>query len=245
GPNTLLVQSELGIKVWDLPSAKICGEIKGFEIPADWRKEGNVIQPELTTNLRFLIAYSEDRGVAVRTPANHSILVVDLTNGKKREISTVDFGMAHLAPDGKTVAIGGWADISEMSFWDRIMDWFELQKTPNGHCFVKLIDISSEQDVIDLIGYWTPIFSPNGKTLATRDGTSLQLWDFPIRKPMGKILGLAALAAVATLLAFNGLGWLRRRRMRLKANLVPNSVPSTSASFKTGRASLKEIHTVF
>jgi len=32
---------------------------------------------------------------------------------------------------------------------------------------------------------------------------------------------------VATLLAFNGLGWLRRRRMRLKAKLVPNSVPST------------------
>jgi hypothetical protein len=58
------------------------------------------------------------------------------------------------------------------------------------------------------------------------DYCSLQLWDFPIRKPIGKILGLAALAAVATLLAFNGLGWLRRRRMRLKANLIPNSVPT-------------------
>jgi len=40
-------------------------------------------------------------------------------------------------------------------------------------------------------------------------------------------VGLAGLAAVATLLAFNALGWLRRRRMRLRANLVPHSVPAT------------------
>jgi hypothetical protein len=36
----------------------------------------------------------------------------------------------------------------------------------------------------------------------------------PIRKPVGKILGLAALAAAATLLAINGLGRLRRRRIK-------------------------------
>jgi len=36
----------------------------------------------------------------------------------------------------------------------------------------------------------------------------------PIRKPIGKILGLAALAAVATLLAINVLGWLRRRKIK-------------------------------
>jgi len=43
----------------------------------------------------------------------------------------------------------------------------------------------------------------------------------PIRKPIGKILGLAALAAVATLLAINGLGWLRRRRIKAAVTPAP------------------------
>jgi hypothetical protein len=50
-------------------------------------------------------------------------------------------------------------------------------------------------------------FSPDGRTLAVTavDG-ALELWHLPIRKPIGKILALA--------------------RMRLKANVVPNSVPA-------------------
>ncbi len=42
----------------------------------------------------------------------------------------------------------------------------------------------------------------------------------PIRKPIGKILGLAGLAAVASLLAFQGLGRLRRRRGKEPAQLI-------------------------
>jgi WD40 repeat protein len=228
GSNSVLVQSEPGIiKVWDLPQAKICAEIKGLKIPAYWGKDGNVVWPELTPDLRSLIVYCDYRGGSGDLPAaNNSVLVVDLTNGKKHELSTMYFGRAHLAPDGKTVAIGGWPDSEEMSFWDRIMDWLGLQETPDGHYLVKLIDVSSEQDVANLIGYMSPTFSPDGKTLATANMKSVQLWDLPIRKPIGKILGLAGLAAVATLLALGGLGWLRRRRMRLKADAVSNSVPA-------------------
>jgi hypothetical protein len=91
-----------------------------------------------------------------------------------------------------------------------------LNAFPSGEEFLVLKDCSF------------PHFSPAGKTLAVSGGDgTLQLWDLPIRKPIGRILGLAGLAAVATLLAINGLGWLRRRRMRLKANLVPSFVPST------------------
>src|SRR5262249_22547725 len=148
GPNTLLLQSESGtIKVWDLPNARICAEIKGLKIPTNWGKDWNVVWPELTPDLRFLIVYSENRGaVPELTPANNPVFVVDLISGKKREISTMDFERVHLAPDGKTLAIGRWPDSSAMSFWDRIRDWLGLQKTPNGHYFVKLIDMSSEQD---------------------------------------------------------------------------------------------------
>jgi hypothetical protein len=94
----------------------------------------------------------------------------------------------------------------------------------------------SGEEIIALENSFCPVFSPDGRTLAVTGAnwssegsyfSSLQLWDLPICKPIGKILGLAGLAAAATLLAFNGLGWLRRRRMRLKANRVPNSVPST------------------
>ena len=72
----------------------------------------------------------------------------------------------------------------------------------------------SGQEFFVLKNCGNPVFSPDGGTLAVTgaDNNSLALWDFPIRKPIGKMLGLAGLAAVATLLAFNGLGWLRRRR---------------------------------
>jgi WD40 repeat protein len=218
GSNTLLVKSEPGIiKVWHLPSAKICAEIKGFEIPAYWGNKPNVVWPVLSADLRFLLLYCETRGgdgFQVRTAANDPVIVVDLISGKKHEITTTDFEKAHLAPDGKTVAIGVWPDSEEMSFWDRIMDWLGLQETPDGHYLVKLIDVSSEQDVANLIGYMSPTFSPDGKTLATANMKSLQLWDLPIRKPIGKILGLAGLAFMATLLASNGLAWSRRRAMK-------------------------------
>ena len=79
----------------------------------------------------------------------------------------------------------------------------------------------AKRDLIDYyreaamnMGCSNPLFSPNGRTLAVTGAnfSGLQLWDLPIREPIGRILGLGGLAAVATLLAFNGLGWLRRRR---------------------------------
>jgi hypothetical protein len=94
---------------------------------------------------------------------------------------------------------------------------------------VTLETLPSLEEIVVLKDCRSPVFSPQGNMLAVNgmlDG-SFQLWDLPIRKPIDKILGLAGLAAVATLLVINGLGWLRRRRMRLTANLVPNSVPST------------------
>ena len=88
----------------------------------------------------------------------------------------------------------------------------------------------SGEEIIALENSFCPVFSPDGRTLAvtganwSSQGTyfsSLQLFDLPIRKPIGKILGLAALAAVATLLVINGLGWLRRRR--IKTAVTPTS----------------------
>src|SRR5262249_15261326 len=137
------------------------------------------------------------------------------------------------APDGKLLAVGDstWPVTHDNTWWNWFTGWLRRQDNPTGFR-VLLKSLPSGEQVVVLPGCLWPVISPDGKTLAVTfwsdlERTSVQLWDLPIRKPIGKILGLSALAAVATLLAFNGLDWLRRRRMRLKANLVPNSVPST------------------
>jgi WD40 repeat protein len=215
GDRTVLVQSKDIIKVWDLASARICAEIKGFEIPNYWEKEGNPVWPSLTPDFRFLLAHDSER---------NPLFIFDLINGEKREISTETIWAA-LAPDGKTVAVEVWQDAPEPSLWDHFLDCLGIHKAPQGppfmeegDYFVRLIDVSSGEEIISLNSCGGPSFSADGKTLATSgiDGranrTSVQIWDVPIRKPVGKILGLAGLAAVATLLAINGLGWLRRRK---------------------------------
>jgi len=101
----------------------------------------------------------------------------------------------------------------ERNWWTTFMIWLGLQKDPMTS-YVTLNAFPSEEEIISLTDCRLPQFSPDGNTLAIRTDTggSLQLYDLPIRKPIGKILGLAGLAAVATLLAFNGLGRRRRRR---------------------------------
>jgi len=127
-----------------------------------------------------------------------------------------------MAPDGQTVAWGGLRE--QKSWWSWFPELFgkeeyslglsvSLHRFPSGERFQLLENCAS------------PVFSPDGETLAviSDDFRSFQLWDLPIHKPIGKILGLAALAAVATPLAFTAFGWLRRNRMRRKANVVPTA----------------------
>jgi hypothetical protein len=138
---------------------------------------------------------------------------------------------AAISADGKTAAWGVCNSSiapQQKSWWSWFTDWLGIHGDP-GKYYVTLNAFPSGEEIIVLKDCSAPQFSPDGLTLTVYGpgGKSLQLWDFPIRKPIGQILGVAGLAAVATLLAINGLGWLRRRRMRLKANLVPSFVPTT------------------
>jgi WD40 repeat protein len=139
----------------------------------------------------------------------------------------IDFRVA-ATPSGRTKVFD--ESRQQKSWWSAVLNWFGAEVPTSDH-FVILKSISTGEELIELKGCENPVFSPNGQILSTtssKDPSLLQLFDFPVRKPIGKILGLTALAAVATLLAISGFGWLRRRRMRLKADLVPNSVPSTT-----------------
>jgi WD40 repeat protein len=240
GKNALLVSDKIWdkgsdmLKVWNVRTGTFA------RIHETWNKAivenaGRMCswgQPELASNPRFLI-YKISRGPFVATePMSFSDVLYDLEKCRNYEFpgaasdSEVDVAIAF---DGRTAAWGvrpSWGKIRTMmpgpnSLWTWIADLLGLEgKAPD--TYVSLMELPSEKEIIVLKNCSFPVFSHDGKTLAvTGTGDTLQLWDLPIRKPVGKILGLAGLAAVATLLGLNGIGWLRRRRMRLNANVVP------------------------
>jgi WD40 repeat protein len=221
--NVILVRTKGDIiKVWDLATASLYAESSHIPIPP---KNLETTYVTLSSDRRFLIYHSlwVEGG-----------FILDPITGAKQEISGFRGNRgSDLAPNRQSIAFGLWDPMAKQpggnagSWWTWFKNRLGIQAETSEY-YVVLQTFPSGEKLIVLNDCHSPLFSPDGKILAVRgsaDG-SLQLWDLPIRKPIGKILGLAALAAVATLPAFNGLGWLRRRRMRLKANVVPNSVPS-------------------
>jgi hypothetical protein len=173
-------------------------------------------QVKITPNRRFLIYQSG------------SDFIYDLVTGQKKELGELGIVIkgVDLAPDGQMLALE-IVGAPKKSMWSWFTELLEDQ-ADSTETYVSLNGFPSGKELTILRDCSGPVFSTDGRTLAvTGPDSFLQLYALPIRKPIGKILGLAGLAAVATLLAFNALGWLRRRRMRLEANLAPNSVPST------------------
>src|SRR5262249_27360869 len=121
---------------------------------------------------------------------------------------------AALSTDGQVIALGcGGITPQWKTWWSWFTDLVGIKDDPSGS-FVTLNTFSSGEEIIALANCSSPVISPTGSILAVHANGNWELWDLPIRKPIGKILGLAGLAAVATLLSFNGLGWLRRRRIK-------------------------------
>ena len=210
--NALLVLTKRDtVKVWNLAGAKICAALKAAEFPEGWKTGEPFVWAHLAPDVPCLIAQHLRGG---------PVLVFHLSKGEKQEIAATKFPGTYapvISPNGKTIALGISRGTEQPSWWSRVRDWLGLEP-PSDH-WVTLCAIPSGQETVSLKGCSNPVYSADGRTLAVigADCSSLQLWDLPIRKPIGKILGLAGLTAIATLLVFNGLGWLRRRRMRLKA----------------------------
>jgi WD40 repeat protein len=203
GDNTILVLSKEGIvKCWDLPTGTLIAERR--DIP-----NTSPLHGQMTSDRRFLIFFTLGKR------SFRSFFIYDLITSEKREFPVNWISStAAIAPDGKTVALGDIPD-EEESLWSWLRDLLGIQGNPSKYD-VRLNAFPSGEEIIVLKNCYSPVFSPDGRTLLVEgaDGKSLQLWDLPIRKPIGKILGLAGLATVATLLAFNGLRWLRRRRRK-------------------------------
>jgi WD40 repeat protein len=216
GENTILVRTPRDtIKVWNVGTQSLVSESVDFLNL--WKENGigprgNANNRDLFWDRFFLIAHLE--------PLNQ-VFIFDLVTGNKKQVWN---DQLKIAPDGQTIAYSTM-NLEQPSWWNRLIERVGSPKDPSDIHYVILKTVVSGEEVVALNRCTSPMFSPDGKTLAVFDPqyNFLQLWDLPIHKPIGKILGLAALAAVATLLAFNAFGWLRRNRMRRKANVVPTA----------------------
>jgi hypothetical protein len=208
----ILVRSQGGVfKFWNLATATLEGErrdvlppVKPWEKKQEKQKKGTIYLEKIWD--KCYLIHQFDAGYS---------FVFDLDSGQRTEL--LGPCEAAITPYGKTIAQHDWLTMTryEGNWWTTFMIWLGLQKDPMTS-YVTLNAFPSEEEIISLTDCRLPQFSPDGNNLAIRTDTggSLQLYDLPIRKPIGKILGLAALAAVATLLAINGLGWLRRRKIK-------------------------------
>jgi WD40 repeat protein len=197
------------VKVWDLATATLCAELKDFTAE-DMARLSNLT---LSQDRRFLICEIEHE-------TSPGIYIYDLITGQMQRIHDEDCMGIVIGPDSQTIAldlylIPSGAPLQE-SWWKRFSEWLGIQKKYEEERVVVLKSFPSEKEIFVLKNCTSPVFSPDGKTLVVVGipDANVQLWDLPIRKSIGKILSLAALAAVATLLAFNGLGWLRWRMIK-------------------------------
>jgi WD40 repeat protein len=212
--NTIVVRSQgAGIKVWDLSTATLIDE--NLDIRDRWNfKTGLLERSMYLVSDRFFLTYN---------PIKQEGFIFDLI--KRQEFPATTATMA-ISPDGRTIALAQHTPkLRQKSWWSRSMDWIGIQEENRPDGIVTLNSFPSGEEITVLNGCespkWRPKFSPDGKTLAvTGTDGSLQLWDLPIRKPIAKILAYAGLAALVTLLAFKGLGWLRRRRAKKHAQLI-------------------------
>jgi WD40 repeat protein len=221
GSNAIVVwDGDRTTKVWHLPTASLLAERRDL-----FKLENPILRVELVGSARSCFLIQMD-------VPNDRFLVHELISEKEQSYATETcWQNSTVALTDEIIALGVHNLINRSPtkpWWNWFAQVLGIHADLSKH-YVKLKAFPSGEELCVLKDCRDPIFSPDGRTLAvtSADGKSLQLWDLPIRKPIGKILGFAVLAAVATLLAFNTLGWLRRRRMRLEANLAPNSVPST------------------
>lgn len=132
------------IRLWDPASRKEVRVFKGHRFPID------------------SVAWSADGKTLASVSREKSLRVWDVTTGKQRWMTTIQLdwaGVVALSPDGKIVAVGGFAD-GLIRLWS-IETNKELQSIKTPQQFVYTLD-----------------FSPDGLSLASAGASgTIQLWE--------------------------------------------------------------------
>jgi WD40 repeat protein len=122
-----------------------------------------------------------------------------------------------LSPSSKTVAIGKLWQKRKASLLD---NWLPHQinlfhSNPFGDGpFVRLWDIEAHENVLTVEDAKESLFSPDGTTLATLHyDNTMKLWSLPVRKPLGRILGVAIAVWLTPVLVL-GLGIIVVRKLK-------------------------------
>jgi WD40 repeat protein len=187
-------------RVIDLGTGKA---VNDFPLP---EPKSSVLQRVVSDDYRVLLA-----NVASRAAENGALGVLrgpvflwDSPGATPRRVPQLDDAENFvLSADGRHVA----AHFSDAPpSW---LDWLMRRGRDPVHTIV-VYDLATGRQVGSIRGGLHAAFAPDGSTLAIgRVGGDIELWDFPLRKAWGKIVGGGLLAAVVTWLVIRP--WRRRK----------------------------------
>jgi hypothetical protein len=139
-------------------------------------------------------------------------------------VLTTNVSSFAMSPDGTLIAAYGIPDALHSNFfytppgiW-RYLPQFVPGNPAPPPATTELLEINSGRVLAVLPNSSWPMFSPDGKTLVVQEcyGGTLQVWDIPMQRPIGVIVGYSLLTALLSLVfaRLAALLWARRTRAR-------------------------------
>lgn len=148
-------------------------------------------------------------------PSSLGMDVIETSTGNLRSVP--DLYPLAISSDGRYVGGEGRPDEGSPPWWRDFLNWLGLAAS-EGEDRITLIDLASNRPTATWTGVVLFRFSPDGTRLAVvgNDG-AIRVYELPLRRAWGTIVGFAALAAAGLWLAGKALGWLFARLGRLRA----------------------------
>jgi hypothetical protein len=201
------------IEVRELPNGQLRRDLECSDLELEFRKRGLQVQPNW--------ALTPDCNTAVQV-SDGKILVWDGSDGKCRRLDVPVERIAQhrvaISPDGKYLVFLVQRPRDPNHPW---LDWLldRLGQLPKEGAELVVYDLTTNAEVASFRDSPVPLawsardhgfakFSLDGKSLAIVQGESLDIYDFPLHQPWGRIAGYALMAAAMAWV----LAWLLGRK---------------------------------
>jgi hypothetical protein len=140
----------------------------------------------------------------------------DVASGEERILDRQANEQPAISPDGEFLAVRIKNWVRMKTWFNKLEDFLGIGSKPiKGERAVIIYELSGGDEVGFIADAAFPQFSPDGKTLAVLqpEAWALHLYDFPLRKPLAKILFFAFLGG-APILLLGQFAALRRARKK-------------------------------